>query len=176
MVAFAFAGVDPETMGTGPIPATEKALAKAGLTIDDIGLIEINEAFAVQVLAFTDHFGLADDDERVNQYGGAIAMGHPLASSGVRLMTQLARQFAERPDVRYGLTTMCVGLGMGGTVIWENPHFAASDQAESDRRPTPPTDTDQPPPGAPCDHHREAPHRSNAIRAVPSATRSSPRR
>jgi acetyl-CoA acyltransferase len=123
MVAYAFAGVDPETMGTGPIPATEKALGKAGLTIDDIGLIEINEAFAVQVLAFTDHFGLADDDERINQYGGAIAMGHPLASSGVRLMTQLARQFAERPDVRYGITTMCVGLGMGGTVIWENPHF-----------------------------------------------------
>jgi acetyl-CoA acyltransferase len=126
MVAYAFAGVDPETMGTGPIPATEKALAKAGLTIGDIGLIEINEAFAVQVLAFTDYFGLADDDERINQYGGAIAMGHPLASSGVRLMTQLARQFAERPDVRYGLTTMCVGLGMGGTVIWENPHFDQS--------------------------------------------------
>jgi acetyl-CoA acyltransferase len=124
MVAYAFAGVDPETMGTGPIPATEKALAKAGLTMDDIGIIEINEAFAVQVLAFTDHFELADDDERVNPYGGAIAVGHPLASSGVRLMTQLARQFAERPDVRYGLTTMCVGLGMGGTVIWENPHFA----------------------------------------------------
>ena len=125
MISFAFAGVDPETMGTGPIPATEKALAMAGLTIGDIDLIEINEAFAVQVLAFTDHFGLADDDERVNQYGGAIAMGHPLASSGIRLMTQLARQFAERPDVRYGLTTMCVGLGMGGTVIWENPHFVA---------------------------------------------------
>jgi len=123
MVGFAFAGVDPEIMGTGPIPATEKALAKAGLTMDDIGLIEINEAFAVQVLAFTDHFGLADDDPRLNQYGGAIAVGHPLASSGVRLMTQLARQFAERPDVRYGITTMCVGLGMGGTVIWENPHF-----------------------------------------------------
>jgi acetyl-CoA acyltransferase len=128
MVSYAFAGVEPETMGIGPIPATEKALAKAGLSIDDIGLIEINEAFAVQVLAFTDHFGLADDDERINQYGGAIAMGHPLASSGVRLMTQLARQFAERPDVRYGLTTMCVGLGMGGTVIWENPHHAATDQ------------------------------------------------
>ncbi len=123
MVGFAFAGVDPEIMGTGPIPATEKALAKAGLTMDDIGLIEINEAFAVQVLAFTSHFGLADDDPRLNQYGGAIAVGHPLASSGVRLMTQLARQFAERPDVRYGITTMCVGLGMGGTVIWQNPHF-----------------------------------------------------
>ncbi|HEY5881604.1 MAG TPA: thiolase family protein [Nakamurella sp.] len=128
MVSFAFVGVEPETMGVGPIPSTEKALAKAGLTIGDIGLIEINEAFAVQVLAFTDHFGLADDDPRVNQYGGAIAIGHPLASSGVRLMTQLARQFAERPDIRYGLTTMCVGLGMGGTVIWENPHHAATDQ------------------------------------------------
>ena len=79
MVSFAFAGVDPETMGTGPIPATEKALAKAGLTIGDIGLIEINEAFAVQVLAFTDHFGLSDEDPRVNPYGGAISMGHPLA-------------------------------------------------------------------------------------------------
>jgi acetyl-CoA acyltransferase len=131
MVAFAFAGVDPETMGTGPIPATEKALAKAGLTMGDIGLIEINEAFAVQVLAFTEHFGLADNDPRINPYGGAISMGHPLASSGVRLMTQLAREFAERPDVRFGITTMCVGLGMGGTVIWENPHFAgdATDSA-----------------------------------------------
>ncbi|WP_026931118.1 thiolase family protein [Glycomyces tenuis] len=123
MVGFAFAGVDPETMGVGPIPSTEKALARAGLTIDDIGLIEINEAFAVQVLAFLDHFKIADDDPRVNPWGGAIAMGHPLASSGVRLMTQLAREFAEHPEVRYGITTMCVGLGQGGTVIWENPNF-----------------------------------------------------
>ncbi|GAB3644596.1 thiolase family protein [Glycomyces tarimensis] len=123
MVGFAFAGVDPETMGTGPIPATEKALARAGLTIDDIGLFEINEAFAVQVLAFLDHFKIADDDPRVNPWGGAIAMGHPLAGSGVRLMTQLAREFAEHPEVRYGITTMCVGLGQGGTVIWENPNF-----------------------------------------------------
>ncbi|CAM5665419.1 3-ketoacyl-CoA thiolase [Streptomyces tendae] len=105
------------------IPATEKALAQAGLSIDDIGLFEINEAFAVQVLAFLEHYGIADDDARVNQYGGAIAFGHPLASSGVRLMTQLARQFEEQPNVRYGLTTMCVGFGMGATVIWENPHF-----------------------------------------------------
>ena len=123
MVGYAFAGVDPETMGTGPIPATEKVLARTGLSLGDIGLIEINEAFAVQVLAFTEHFGLADDDPRVNPYGGAIAIGHPLASSGVRLMIQLARQFAERPDVAYGLTTMCVGLGMGGSVIWQNPHY-----------------------------------------------------
>ncbi|MEU3713006.1 thiolase family protein [Streptomyces catenulae] len=123
LVDFAFAGVEPEVMGIGPVPATEKALAKAGLTIDDIGLFEINEAFAVQVLSLLDHYGIADDDPRVNQYGGAIAFGHPLASSGVRLMTQLARQFEEQPHVRYGITTMCVGFGMGATVIWENPHF-----------------------------------------------------
>ncbi|MFP8884164.1 thiolase family protein [Streptomyces mangrovi] len=123
LVSYAFAGVEPEVMGVGPIPSTEKALAKAGLSIGDIGLFEINEAFAVQVLALLDHYGIADDDPRVNQYGGAIAFGHPLASSGVRLMTQLARQFEEQPHVRYGLTTMCVGFGMGGTVIWENPHW-----------------------------------------------------
>ncbi|MBG0818093.1 thiolase family protein [Planomonospora sp. ID82291] len=120
LVSYAFAGVDPEVMGVGPIPSTERALRLAGLSIGDIGLFEINEAFAVQVLAFLEHFGIADDDDRVNPYGGAIAFGHPLASSGVRLMTQLAREFGERPDVRYGVTTMCVGMGMGGTVIWEN--------------------------------------------------------
>jgi acetyl-CoA acyltransferase len=129
LVGYAFAGVDPALMGVGPIPSTERALARAGLTIDDIGLIEINEAFAVQVLAFLDHFGIADDDPRVNPYGGAIAFGHPLASSGIRLMVQLARQFADRPDVRYGITTMCVGLGQGGTVIWENPHHASGSGA-----------------------------------------------
>ncbi|KTR86239.1 acetyl-CoA acetyltransferase [Leucobacter chromiiresistens] len=123
LVGFAFAGVEPEVMGLGPVPSTEKALKRAGLTIDDIGLFELNEAFAVQVLSFTDHFGIADDDPRVNPWGGAIAFGHPLAASGVRLMTQLARQFAQRPDVRYGVTAMCVGLGQGGTAIWENPHF-----------------------------------------------------
>ena len=123
LVGYGFAGVEPEVMGVGPVPSTEKALARTGLTIDDIGLFELNEAFAVQVLAFLDHFGIADDDPRVNPYGGAIAVGHPLASSGVRLMTQLARQFEEHPEVRYGLTAMCIGLGMGGTVLWENPHF-----------------------------------------------------
>ncbi|OLT10113.1 acetyl-CoA acetyltransferase [Actinomadura sp. CNU-125] len=120
LVDFSFAGVEPEVMGVGPVPATERLLARNSMTMDDIGLIEINEAFAVQVLAFLDHFGIADDDPRVNPWGGAIAFGHPLASSGVRLMNQLARLFAERTDVRYGLTTMCVGMGMGGTVLWEN--------------------------------------------------------
>jgi len=124
LTSFAFVGVEPEVMGIGPVPAAEKALAKAGLTIDDIGLFELNEAFAVQVIAFLDHFGIADDDPRVNEYGGAIALGHPLASSGVRLMTQLARQFEEHPRVRYGHTAMCIGIGMGGAVIWENPHHA----------------------------------------------------
>jgi acetyl-CoA acyltransferase len=123
LVSFAFAGVEPEIMGIGPVPSTEKALRKAGLSITDIGLFELNEAFAVQVLSFLDHFGIDDDDPRVNEYGGAIAIGHPLASSGVRLMNQLARQFEEHPEVRYGLTAMCIGLGQGGTVIWENPHY-----------------------------------------------------
>ena len=75
------------------------------------------------MLSFLDHFGIADDDERVNKYGGAIAFGHPLASSGVRLMNQLSRQFEEHPEVRYGVTAMCIGLGMGGTVIWENLNY-----------------------------------------------------
>jgi len=123
MVTFAFAGVEPEIMGYGPVPSTLKALKQAGLKIEDIGAFEINEAFAVQVIAFLDHFGIADDDPRVNPYGGAIAVGHPLASSGVRLMLNLARTFEAQPEVRYGVTTMCIGLGMGGTVIWENPHF-----------------------------------------------------
>ncbi len=124
LVAYSFVGVEPEVMGIGPVPATEKALRQAGLSIEDIGLFELNEAFAVQVLAFLDHFGIDQDDERVNPWGGAIATGHPLASSGVRLMTQLAAHFAENPSVRYGLTAMCIGIGMGGAVIWENPHHA----------------------------------------------------
>jgi len=123
MITYAFAGVEPEIMGYGPVPSTIKALKQAGLTIEDIGAFEINEAFAVQVIAFLDHFGIADDDPRVNPYGGAIAVGHPLASSGVRLMLNLARTFEAQPEVRYGITTMCIGLGMGGTVIWENPNF-----------------------------------------------------
>ncbi|MFZ4496045.1 MAG: thiolase family protein [Candidatus Nanopelagicales bacterium] len=120
MVGFAFAGVEPEVMGVGPVPSTQKALDRAGLTISDIDIFEINEAFAVQVLAFLDHFQIADDDPRVNPLGGAIAVGHPLAASGIRLMNYLAKDFENTPSARYGITTMCIGLGMGGTIIWEN--------------------------------------------------------
>jgi len=125
MVSYAFVGVDPAVMGIGPVPATEKALAKAGLSMDDIGMFELNEAFAVQVLALLDHYGIADDDARVNPMGGAIAVGHPLASTGVRLLANLARDFEDNPNVRYGLTSMCVGLGQGATAIWENPNYQA---------------------------------------------------
>lgn len=121
LVAYAYAGVRPEVMGLGPIPATKKVLQKAGLTIDDIDIIELNEAFAVQCLVFMKEFGLKiPNDERLNPWGGAIALGHPLASSGPRLMIHLMHLFEENPSARYGLATMCVGLGQGGAVIWEN--------------------------------------------------------
>lgn len=120
MVAYAFAGVAPEIMGYGPVPSTQKALSKAGLSISDMDVIEINEAFAVQVLSFLEHFGLADDEVRVNPFGGAIAVGHPLATSGVRLMANMLEFFGSNPSAKYGLTTMCIGLGMGASVIWEN--------------------------------------------------------
>ncbi len=122
LVSFAFAGVEPEVMGIGPIPATERALEQAGLTMDDIGLIELNEPFAVQVLTWCDGLGVAPEDERLNPYGGAIACGHPLAATGVRLMAQLAYGFRERPGARYGLTALCIGLGMGAAVVWESLH------------------------------------------------------
>ncbi len=119
--SFAYAGVKPEIMGIGPIPATHRALKNAGLKIEDIGLIELNEAFAVQAIAFMNEFGLQfPDDPKMNIYGGAIAFGHPLASSGIRLACHLMHAFKEHPEVKYGLTTMCVGLGQGGTVIWKN--------------------------------------------------------
>jgi acetyl-CoA acyltransferase len=119
LVDYAFVGVEPETMGWGPVPATEKLLAKTGLTIDDIDVIDMNEAFAVQCVAFLDHFGLPLDSDKVNPYGGAIAMGHPLAFSGARLAMQVASYFERHPDARYGITTMCIGLGMGAAVLWE---------------------------------------------------------
>jgi acetyl-CoA acyltransferase len=120
LVAYAFAGVEPELMGIGPIPATRRVLEQAGLSLDDVGLFELNEPFAIQVLTWCDALGVAPDDPRLNPYGGAIACGHPLAATGVRLMAQLAYGFGERSDVRYGLTALCVGMGMGAAVLWEN--------------------------------------------------------
>jgi acetyl-CoA acyltransferase len=120
LVSFAFAGVEPELMGMGPVPATERALEQAGLSLGDIGLFELNEPFAVQVLTWCDQLGVDPEDERLNPYGGAIACGHPLAATGVRLMAQLAYAFRERPETRYGLTALCVGMGMGAALVWEN--------------------------------------------------------
>jgi acetyl-CoA acyltransferase len=120
LVGFAYAGVEPELMGLGPVPATHKVLERAGIGIDDVGLFELNEPFAVQVLTWCDGVGVAPDDPRLNPYGGAIACGHPLAATGVRLMAQLARGFRDRPDARYGLTALCIGLGMGAALLWEN--------------------------------------------------------
>jgi acetyl-CoA acyltransferase len=120
LVGYAFAGVEPELMGLGPVPATRKALERAGLTLDEIGLFELNEPFAVQVLSWCDGLGVDPEDERLNPYGGAIACGHPLAATGVRLLAQLAYGFRERPEVRYGLSALCVGMGMGAALIWEN--------------------------------------------------------
>lgn len=119
LVDYTFVGVQPETMGYGPIPATDKLLAKAGLSMDDIDVVEMNEAFAVQCVAFLDHYGLPLDSPKVNPYGGAIAVGHPLAMSGARLAQQLAHYFDTHDDARYGITTLCVGLGMGCTAAWE---------------------------------------------------------
>ncbi len=121
LVGFAYAGVEPHLMGLGPVPATERVLAQAEVGIDDVGLFELNEPFAVQVLTWCDGVGVAPDDPRLNPYGGAIACGHPLAATGVRLLAQLAYGFERRPDVRYGLTALCIGLGMGAALLWENP-------------------------------------------------------
>jgi acetyl-CoA acyltransferase len=121
LVGYAYAGVQPDVMGYGPVPATRKVLERTGLTIDDIGVIELNETFAVQCVVFMREFALKfPDDERLNPLGGAIAFGHPLAGSGPRLVIHLIHHFAERPGVRYGLTTQCVGLGQGAAAIWEN--------------------------------------------------------
>jgi acetyl-CoA acyltransferase len=119
LVSYAFAGVEPELMGIGPIPATRRALELAGLTLDEIDLFELNEPFAVQVLTWCDGVGVSPDDERLNPYGGAIACGHPLAATGVRLIAQLAYGLRER-KARYGLTALCIGMGMGAALVWEN--------------------------------------------------------
>jgi acetyl-CoA acyltransferase len=120
LVAFAYAGVEPHLMGIGPVPATRQVLDRAGLTIDDVGLFELNEPFAVQVLTWCDGMGLDPEDPRLNPWGGAIACGHPLAATGVRLMAQLAHGFERQPDVRYGLTALCIGMGMGAALLWES--------------------------------------------------------
>ncbi|MDH4102292.1 MAG: thiolase family protein [Thermoleophilia bacterium] len=120
LVGFAYAGVEPELMGLGPVPATHKVLERAELTMADIGLFEVNEPFAVQVLSWCEGVGIGPDDPRLNAYGGAIACGHPLAATGVRLMAQLARGFRDNQEARYGLTALCIGLGMGAAILWEN--------------------------------------------------------
>src|SRR5437870_42488 len=116
LVGYAFSGVEPELMGIGPIPATRRVLEQAGLTLDDVGLFELNEPFAIQVLTWCDAFGVAPDDPRLNPYGGAIACGHPLAATGGRPMAQLPYGLRQRPDVPYALTASPVGLGMGRAV------------------------------------------------------------
>jgi acetyl-CoA acyltransferase len=120
LVGFAYAGVEPELMGMGPVPATRRLLEQTGVSLHDVGLFELNEPFAVQVLTWCDGMGVSPEDERLNPYGGAIACGHPLAATGVRLLAQLAYGFKERPGVRYGLTALCIGMGMGAALLWEN--------------------------------------------------------
>ncbi|WHF52767.1 3-oxoadipyl-CoA thiolase [Chryseobacterium gotjawalense] len=118
IVASAVTGVEPRIMGIGPVTATQKALKKAGLTLDDIGVMEFNEAFAAQALACTRALGLKDDDPRINPNGGAIALGHPLGMSGTRITYSAALELHKK-NVRYALATMCVGVGQGYAVILE---------------------------------------------------------
>jgi acetyl-CoA acyltransferase len=119
LVAFAYTGVEPHLMGYGPVPATRRVLDQAGVSLDDIDLFELNEPFAVQVLTWCDELGIHADDARLNPYGGAIACGHPLAATGVRLIAQLAYGLRERGG-RFGLTALCIGMGMGCAILWEN--------------------------------------------------------
>jgi acetyl-CoA acetyltransferase family protein len=117
ILSSAAAGVSPRTMGLGPVPATQKALARAGLKTEDIGLVELNEAFAVQSLAVIEDLNL--DPEIVNVNGGAIALGHPLGCSGARILTTLLHEMKRRGNVKYGLATLCVGVGQGEATIVE---------------------------------------------------------
>jgi acetyl-CoA acyltransferase len=113
------AGVPPRVMGIGPVPATRKALDRAGISLEGVGLIELNEAFAAQSLAVLYEWGMDPDDKRLNPNGGAIALGHPLGASGARILTTLVHEMARRPDVRYGLATMCIGVGQGIAMVVE---------------------------------------------------------
>jgi 3-oxoadipyl-CoA thiolase len=117
IISSAVAGVDPAIMGMGPVPATRKALERAGLTLDDMDLIELNEAFASQSVAVIRELGL--DVAKVNVNGGSIAMGHPLGSSGARIVATLVHEMQRREGVRYGLATMCVGVGQGAAMVFE---------------------------------------------------------
>jgi len=118
MVSMGVAGVEPRIMGIGPVYASEIALNKAGLSLDDMDIIELNEAFAAQALAVTRKMGLSDTDERINPNGGAIAMGHPLGMSGARILQTAAIQL-QKTGKRYALCTMCIGVGQGYAVILE---------------------------------------------------------
>jgi acetyl-CoA acetyltransferase family protein len=118
VVASAVVGVEPRCMGIGPVPATKKVLSAAGLTLDQMDVIELNEAFAAQSLACLRELGLADDDPRVNPNGGAIALGHPLGMSGARLLLTASHEL-QRTKGRYALATMCVGVGQGMAVVLE---------------------------------------------------------
>ncbi len=113
------AGVPPRVMGIGPVPATKKALERAGISLDDVGLVEVNEAFAAQVLACLHEWGMDAEDERLNPNGGAIALGHPLGASGTRILTTLVYEMQRRSDVHYGLATMCIGVGQGIAMVLE---------------------------------------------------------
>ncbi|MDO8212658.1 thiolase family protein [Conexibacter sp. CPCC 206217] len=115
----ATAGVPPRVMGIGPIPATAKALQRAGIGLADVGLIELNEAFAAQSLAVLDAWSLDAEDERLNVNGGAIALGHPLGCSGARILTTLVHELQRRDDVTFGLATMCIGVGQGIAMVVE---------------------------------------------------------
>jgi len=117
--SMATAGVPPRVMGIGPVPATRKALERAGISLDDVGLVELNEAFAAQVLACLREWGMEPEDERLNANGGAIALGHPLGASGARILTTLLHEMNRRPDVRFGLATMCIGVGQGIAMVVE---------------------------------------------------------
>jgi acetyl-CoA acyltransferase len=117
--SMAVAGVPPRVMGIGPVPATQKALARAGISLADVGLIELNEAFAAQCLACLHEWGMDAEDERLNPNGGAIALGHPLGASGARILTTLVHEMQRRDDVDYGLATMCIGVGQGIAMVVE---------------------------------------------------------
>jgi acetyl-CoA acetyltransferase family protein len=119
--SIAVAGVPPRVMGIGPVPATKKALMRAGIPLEDVGLVEVNEAFAAQSLAVLYEWGMDPEDERLNPNGGAIALGHPLGASGARILTTLLYEMQRRDEVRYGLATMCIGVGQGIAMVLEKP-------------------------------------------------------